>query len=83
VATEDFKSEISAALRKFIKANPNKCPSVLKVPHEDAIVWGSTKDVEEGAVLEYVRTLRCNRKPLVDCRVEVQVAEGTEGTHFE
>jgi hypothetical protein len=55
----------------------------LKVPHEDAIVWGSTKDVEEGAVLEYVRTLRCNRKPLVDCRVEVQVAEGTEGTHFE
>lgn len=83
MATEDFKSEISAALRKFIKANPNRCPSLLRVPHEDALVWGSRKYVEEGAVLEYVRTLRCNQKPLVDCRVEVLTAEGTEGTHFE
>jgi hypothetical protein len=82
MATQDFKSEISAALSKFIKANPNKCPSVLKVPHDDALMWGSKKDVEEGSVLEYVRTLRCGQKSLGDCKVEVMTAESNEGTHF-
>jgi hypothetical protein len=93
MATDNFRDDVSAAFRKFIKAN-TKRPSALKVPFEDALVWHDAARTNEmvsatiqefvaETVTEYVHTLPWNREPLTDCGVVLLGVESGEQTHFE
>jgi hypothetical protein len=93
MATDDFRDDVNAAFKKFIKTNTNR-PSVLKVPFEDALIWHDATRAKEKVsamiqeflaetVTDYVHTLTWNLQPLKDCGVVLLRVDSGEEIHFE
>ncbi len=90
MATDDFKGDISAAIKKFIQRNKSGVPRVLKITAEDAMTWHSavgtresTHDFLEHRVRPYLATVSCNKQKLRHCRIELLTGDSGEQTRFE
>jgi hypothetical protein len=90
MGTDDFKADISAAIKKFTQRNRSGVPHALKITAEDAMVWHSavgtresTHDFLENRVRPYLATVPCNGQRLSDCLIEILADESGEQSRFE
>jgi len=85
MGTQDFKGDISAALKKYTQQNLGQSPTVLKLNYRDVMDWAGRefpKDFVERDVKPYVQTCKLNKKPL-DCSITLLNVDSDELTHFE
>ena len=90
MATDDYRDDVSVALRRFVQSNEGRRPSVLKVTYEDAMVWIAAEHSEKTPqefvhqdVKKFVHTISLNHQILTDCSVELLTVDSGEESHFE
>jgi hypothetical protein len=89
MGTQDFKADVSEALKKFARNNLGQTPSVLKVSYQDAMAWhagaGSTLGIPpfvNQAVKTYLETIPFQQSPL-RCSILLLNVEDRTPTRFE
>ena len=89
MGTQDYKADVSEALRRFAKSDPGQAPSVLKVNYQDAMTWhnqaGSklaTTAFVDQEVKAYMDTIPFQKSRL-RCSIKLLDVDDQTSTHFE
>ena len=94
LGTHRFREDIGFLLGRFLRQNPGRKPSILKVSFRDAMTWHTAEgsrlsipDFVDRTVKSYVETIPVGKSPL-SCSVELlsldkDLQSDDEPTHFE
>lgn len=89
MGTDKFREDVSEALKKFIRNNPNQTPQVMKVNYQDAANWctaerskQSPNDFVASQAQAYVNTIPW-QKAVLRCPVELLNVDDNSPTRFE